>query len=206
MSVCHSIGFTVERNFNFSNHIIRLNRIEQCPVYKFAARSVVAEKKMLSAHPSTISMAATVLVLLLTLLIVADNNGNGAKANPVLDHENQLRNKFNQIDREGDHKPCGYTLNRSKSLTDFGKRSNDETGRRQYSGGRAKRQFDFNIDADHEEGVGTDVVASATANLYKSVSGETRLDGTARYSQHFGDYSGHGKAKVGGSLRFSHKY
>lgn len=149
----------------------------------------------------------TVLVIIFALLIVAVQN-NGAKANPVLSHENQLRNKLNQIDREGDDKHT--TVNRLQSATNFGKHSygvnGGQIGRRQNNEGRVKRQFDVDIDADHEEGVGTDVVVSVTANLYKSVSGETRLDGTARYSQHFDDYSGHGKAKVGGSLHFSHKH
>lgn len=148
-----------------------------------------------------------VLLIFFALLIV-DAHNRGAKANPVLNHENQLRNKLNQIDREGEDKHT--TVNCSQSLANFGKQSygvnSGAVGRHQHNGGRVKRQFDVDIDADHEEGVGTDVVASVTANLYKSVSGETRLDGTARYSQHFGDYPGHGKAKVGGSLHFSHKY
>lgn len=157
---------------------------------------------MSSSHLSIVSIAT--LVLFFTLSIVAKNIA-GANAKPVLNHENQLRNKLNQIDREGDDKHYSTTVvnHRSKSLTNFGEQSYG--GHRRHNGGRAKRQFDFNIDADHEEGAGTDVVASATATLYKSVSGETRLDGTARYSQHIG-YSGYGKAKVGGSLHFRHHY
>lgn len=162
---------------------------------------------------------AVVFVLFSTLLIVADEK-NGAKAFPVLNHENQLRHKLNQIDREDEDKHR-TTVNGLKSLTNFGKHSygvsdsissssrhssNNNDVHHRNSGGRAKRQFDFDINADHEEGVGTDIVALATANLYKSVSGETRLDGKARYSQHFDDYSGYGKAKVGGSLHFSHNY
>lgn len=69
---------------------------------------------------------------------------------------------------------------------------------------RSKRQFDFTIDADHEDGLGTDLMASAQMNLFKT--DRSRLDGTARYSQHFSDFAGHGKAKIGGSLHFSHQY
>lgn len=159
-------------------------------------------------HPS---VAVPVLVLTL-LLIVADSN-NGAKANPVLNHENQLRNKLNQIDRDGKDKPS-YIVSHSKSLTNFGEQhsygvsndKSDEIGHQNSDGSRAKRHLDFNIDADHEEGIGTDLVATVSATLYKSANGDTRVDGTARYSQHFGDYSGHGNAKVGGSLHLSHNY
>lgn len=71
---------------------------------------------------------------------------------------------------------------------------------------RSKRQFDLTVDADHEEGIGTDLAASLNANLYKSDDGDTRLDGTARYTQHFSDYGAHGKAKVGVTLHLSHNY
>lgn len=64
------------------------------------------------------------------------------------------------------------------------------------------RELDINIDADHEEGVGTDLTASATANLYKT--GNTRVDGTIRYSQHFSDFNGYGNARVGGSIHLNH--
>lgn len=65
---------------------------------------------------------------------------------------------------------------------------------------RWKREFTFNIDADHEEGVGTDLVATLNANLYKT--GNTRLDATARYSKHYNDYGTNGNARYGGSLHF----
>lgn len=71
---------------------------------------------------------------------------------------------------------------------------------------RLKRQLDFEIGADHEEGIGTDISAFLTANLYKSKDGLTRLDGKAKYSQYFNEFSGAGKAKIGGSLHLSHMY
>lgn len=69
---------------------------------------------------------------------------------------------------------------------------------------RWRRQIEFNIDADHEEGVGTDLVASANVNLYKT--GSTRLDATARYSKHYSDYGPNGKTRYGGSLHFIQNY
>lgn len=69
---------------------------------------------------------------------------------------------------------------------------------------REKRQIDFNIDAEHEEGIGTDLTASASLNLYKSEN--TRIDGTARYSQHFSEFNGYGKAKIGASIHLTHNY
>lgn len=69
---------------------------------------------------------------------------------------------------------------------------------------RTKRQFDLNIDAEHEEGIGTDLTAIASLNLYKSEN--TRIDGTAKYSQHFSDFNGYGKAKIGGSIHLTHNY
>lgn len=69
---------------------------------------------------------------------------------------------------------------------------------------RQKRQFDFTIDADHEDGLGTNLMASASANLFKN--DRSRLDATARYRQHFSDVAGPGKSKIGGSLHFSHQY
>lgn len=163
---------------------------------------------MSNEHSSIVSIAA--LVLFFTLSIVAKNNA-GANAKPVLNYENQLRNKLNQIDREGDETHYSTTVvnHRSKSLTNFGEQSyglsNESGGQRQHDGGRAKRELDLNIGADHIEGAGTDVTASVSATLYRSVSGETRLDGSAQYRQHIGD-SDYGKAQLGGALRFRHRY
>lgn len=157
---------------------------------------------MFSVDPS--AKVLSTAVLLTVLLIVTES---GIEAHPVLNHENELRSKFNSINCDSSvHK---FNANQSKSSANLGKHTcdeSDDTIGERYGGNRIKRQLDFNIDADHEEGAGTDIVASATAVLYKSVDGDTRLDGTARYSQHFSDYSGNGKAKFGGSLHFSHRH
>uniref|UniRef100_A0A9I3K6I6 Attacin C-terminal domain-containing protein n=1 Tax=Anopheles maculatus TaxID=74869 RepID=A0A9I3K6I6_9DIPT len=55
------------------------------------------------------------------------------------------------------------------------------------------RQFSLNFGATHEDGYGTDVNAEAIASLWKSQSGNTKLDGSASYTQHFGGLSGDGR-------------
>uniref|UniRef100_A0A8W7NMJ7 Attacin C-terminal domain-containing protein n=1 Tax=Anopheles atroparvus TaxID=41427 RepID=A0A8W7NMJ7_ANOAO len=57
---------------------------------------------------------------------------------------------------------------------------------------RIKRQFSLNLGATHEDGYGTDVNAEAIASLWKSTSGNTKLDGSATYTQHFGGLAGDG--------------
>lgn len=69
-----------------------------------------------------------------------------------------------------------------------------------------KRQLDFTIDASHEDGFGTDLAAQTNANIWKSIDGSMRLDGSAKYSQHFDEFNGNGKARYGGSLHFSVNY
>ncbi|XP_035913639.1 uncharacterized protein LOC118512805 isoform X1 [Anopheles stephensi] len=71
---------------------------------------------------------------------------------------------------------------------------------------RYKRQFSLNFGATHEDGYGTDVNAEAIASLWKSQSGNTKLDGSASYTQHFGGLSGDGKARISGLLTFTHGY
>lgn len=71
---------------------------------------------------------------------------------------------------------------------------------------RLRRQLDFDIGAEHEEGIGTDLTTLISANLYKSNDGRTRIDGTAKYSQYFSETTGPGKSKIGGSLHLSHSY
>ncbi|XP_053672228.1 uncharacterized protein LOC128722581 [Anopheles nili] len=71
---------------------------------------------------------------------------------------------------------------------------------------RFKRQFSLNLGATHEDGYGTDVNAEAIASLWKSQSGNTKLDGSASYNQHFGGLAGDGKARISGLLTFSHGY
>uniref|UniRef100_A0A9I3ED69 Attacin_C domain-containing protein n=1 Tax=Anopheles dirus TaxID=7168 RepID=A0A9I3ED69_9DIPT len=58
---------------------------------------------------------------------------------------------------------------------------------------RYKRQFSLNLGATYEDGYGTDVNAEAIASLWKSQSGNTKLDGSASYNQHFGGLSGDGR-------------
>uniref|UniRef100_A0A903YIC2 Attacin_C domain-containing protein n=1 Tax=Anopheles minimus TaxID=112268 RepID=A0A903YIC2_9DIPT len=58
---------------------------------------------------------------------------------------------------------------------------------------RYKRQFSLNFGATHEDGYGTDVNAEAIASLWRSQSGNTKLDGSASYTQHFGGLSGDGR-------------
>lgn len=165
---------------------------------------LVAQKfQMLSASPSIVSIVLLFCTIFVLLIIIVDKNNNGVEGKPVLNYDNHLHTKFNEIYREGFEK--NSTTNRSRNFKKYVKYSYGISNGGQQIGGRVKRQFDFNIDADYEAGVGTDVVASASANLYKSYSGEIRVDGTARYSQHFRDYAGHGKAKIGGSLHFSHQ-
>lgn len=129
-------------------------------------------------------------IVILILLIIENSVVNTI---PVLNYENDIKSKSNNLH----HDKSDYGKNlEAKHLT---------SDRQQYQY-RWKRQLDFKIDADHEEGIGTDVSGSVSVNLYKSLSGDTRLDGGARYSQHFSDFDGHGKAKIGGSLHFSHNY
>ncbi|KFB35599.1 AGAP005620-PA-like protein [Anopheles sinensis] len=71
---------------------------------------------------------------------------------------------------------------------------------------RIKRQFSLNLGATHEDGYGTDVNAEAIASLWKSTSGNTKLDGSATYTQHFGGMAGDGKPRISGLLSFSHNY
>lgn len=106
-----------------------------------------------------------------------------SKAAPTLDGDNNFRIKSNHL--SDDH-------------NDIDERKNTRVK------SRPKRQFDFLIDAEHEDGLGTNLMASASVNLFKNDN--TRLDGTARYSQRFNDFGGHGKAKMGGSLHFHHEY
>lgn len=71
---------------------------------------------------------------------------------------------------------------------------------------RPKRQIDFTLDADHEEGIGTDFSAATSLNLWRSQDGNSRLDGHARYSQTFGVDSKAGNRKFGGGIHFTHNY
>lgn len=71
---------------------------------------------------------------------------------------------------------------------------------------RIKRQLDINLSVDHEEDTGTDITAAIEANIWKSMDGNTRLDGNARYQQHIDEFGQNGKSRVGGSIHFIHNY
>lgn len=123
-----------------------------------------------------INVACCYLFLLMLCLQIVEN-----VAAPVIDANNNIRIK-------------SHNLNSDQNDIDRRSQNNKKL--------RPKRQFDFLLDADHEDGTGTNVLASASVNLYKSEN--TRLDGTARYSQRFNDFGAHGKAKVGGSIHLHH--
>lgn len=126
------------------------------------------------------SINFTFLCLFILLLCLINIE---VKAAPTLDSDNTFRIKSNYLS-DGHNNIDERKISRIKS--------------------RGKRQFDFLIDADHEDGLGTNLMASASVNLFKNDN--TRLDGTARYSQRFNELGGHGKAKMGGSLHFHHEY
>jgi hypothetical protein len=71
---------------------------------------------------------------------------------------------------------------------------------------RKKRQFDFSLGANHEEGIGTNLNLESRANLWRSKSGNTKLDGSASWSKHFGSYGSNGRGKYSAILNFSHNY
>uniref|UniRef100_A0A2M3ZC43 Putative attacin n=1 Tax=Anopheles braziliensis TaxID=58242 RepID=A0A2M3ZC43_9DIPT len=96
-----------------------------------------------------------------------------------------------------DGKPAFSQPHEERALRDVGQTK---------GGHRLKRQFSLNFGATHEDGYGTDVNAEAIANLWKSANGNTKLDGSASYIQHFGGVGGDGKARISGNLLFSHNY
>lgn len=71
---------------------------------------------------------------------------------------------------------------------------------------RVKRQFSLNFGATHQQNDGTDVTAEAIARLWRSRSGNTEVQGSASYNQHFGGFDGDGKAKISGMLTLTHNY
>lgn len=58
---------------------------------------------------------------------------------------------------------------------------------------RVKRQFSLNFGATHQQNDGTDVTAEAIARLWRSRSGNTEVQGSASYNQHFGGFEGDGR-------------
>lgn len=135
-----------------------------------------------------LSVANRITLMIFSILLIVLK----VNAMPELYHANHIRHQLNAIEYNNEF--SGKNLKEKHLASD----------RQQYH--RIKRQFDFSVEADHEDGIGTDILAEASANLYKSISGETRLDATARYSQHFSESSSYGKAKIGGSLHFKHNY
>ncbi|XP_038121250.1 uncharacterized protein LOC6040212 isoform X2 [Culex quinquefasciatus] len=57
---------------------------------------------------------------------------------------------------------------------------------------RVKRQFSLNFGATHQQDEGTDVTGEAIARLWRSQSGNTEVQGSASYNQHFGGFAGDG--------------
>lgn len=127
------------------------------------------------------------LIYLIFIPTTIISSTNGA---PTIQHKNQFvfksNNLLESVDQNAKFPMQQLTILRTKILP--------------------KRQLDFNLDAEHEDGMGTDFAAAANANIWKSFDGSMRLDGTAKYSQHFDEFNGNGKAKYGGSLHFSVNY
>uniref|UniRef100_A0A8D8AHW9 (northern house mosquito) hypothetical protein n=1 Tax=Culex pipiens TaxID=7175 RepID=A0A8D8AHW9_CULPI len=74
------------------------------------------------------------------------------------------------------------------------------------AGTRVKRQFSLNFGATHQQDEGTDVTGEAIARLWRSQSGNTEVQGSVSYNQHFGGFAGDGKARIGGMLTLTHNY
>lgn len=102
---------------------------------------------------------------------------------PAIDHKNEMHRQNNVINQDHHRKDQHKELDR-----------------------RIRRQLDLNLSVDHEEDTGTDITAAIEANLWKSEDGKSRIDGTAKYEQHFDEYGQNGKSKVGGSIHFIHNY
>uniref|UniRef100_T1GA41 Attacin C-terminal domain-containing protein n=1 Tax=Megaselia scalaris TaxID=36166 RepID=T1GA41_MEGSC len=67
---------------------------------------------------------------------------------------------------------------------------------------RQRRQIDFNIQADHDDKVGTDLIVEAMAKLWRSKTGNTQIDGTAKVIHQA--YTGaQGNTKYSGKLHIS---
>lgn len=72
---------------------------------------------------------------------------------------------------------------------------------------RNRRDFDFEVGANHDQTGGTEITAETIANLWKSKDGKTLIDGSATYSQRFGGFDqGNGNANYGGKLKLKRIY
>lgn len=113
-------------------------------------------------------------------------------AQPVIDHGNYIRTKSNHLSAQ--HRNNGIETNPSKV---YGKGSDDVKRPRRW-----KREYELNIEAEHEDNTGTDLMATLQYNLYSTE--HTRVDVSARYSQHIGDDGAYGNARYGGKLSIIH--
>lgn len=111
-------------------------------------------------------------------------------ANPIVDHGNYIRTKSNNLIENVNNGVDAIPTSKV-----YGKGSPVKHN-------RFKRQFEFAVDADYEDDLGTDLMATAHPNVYKTE--KTRVDATARYPKHLNSYGDHGKAKFGGSLSVAH--
>lgn len=70
---------------------------------------------------------------------------------------------------------------------------------------RPKRQVDFSVQADHDDRVGTDLIVEAMAKLWRSKTGNTQVDGTAKVIHQA--YTGaQGNTKYSGKLHVYHDW
>lgn len=70
---------------------------------------------------------------------------------------------------------------------------------------RPKRQIDFSVQADHDDKVGTDLIVEAMAKLWRSKTGNTQVDGTAKVIHQA--YTGaQGNTKYSGKLHVHHDW
>ncbi|KAL5293175.1 hypothetical protein ACFFRR_011756 [Megaselia abdita] len=70
---------------------------------------------------------------------------------------------------------------------------------------RPKRQIDFSVQADHDDKVGTDLIVEAMAKLWRSKTGNTQIDGTAKVVHQA--YTGaQGNTKYSGKLHVHHDW
>lgn len=183
-----------------------------CAIFRFVFEFHQPAILILKMYKYSISSSVACLFIVLSLqswatdgraVVPADNNDSRAKYNGI----QQLNSGSSDnsivarkpIDSNGMWFDAATLANNSIRTS-----AKSNTSKNDIERIRRRRQFDFTIDADHEDGLGTDLMAAATANLYKDE--RTRLDATARYKQHFSEMAGPGKAKIGGSLHFSHQY
>lgn len=104
---------------------------------------------------------------------------------PVIRHENHVH-RTNALDH---------------NALDHGTKTQDKK-----LNGRIKRQLDVDLSVDHEQDVGTDFAATLSGNIWKSEDGKSRLDGNAKYNQHFSEFGNNGNAKIGGGFHFMYNY